>query len=72
MVSNFVEDIQDQSKSNHMRYINENWHDAEGDGFGEKHKDLARSWKDGGKEDGMYHYDVSSDVVSYELNNKKK
>ena len=38
-------------------YVKEHWYVAAGDDFGEKTKDLARYWEDGGNEDGLYHYD---------------
>ena len=43
------------------QYVKEHWEDAEGDEFGEKMKDLARSWNEGGKDDGLYHNDGFDD-----------
>ena len=45
-------------QSSYSLYVKEHWEDAEGgDDFGEKTKDLARSWREGGKVDGEYHPD---------------
>lgn len=38
-------------------YVKKYWDRAEGEDFGDKTKDLARSWRDGGKLDGEYHPD---------------
>ena len=51
----------DKSKydKSYFVYVKKHWNESEGDDFGEKIRDLARSWNDGGKEDGLYHSDGS-------------
>ena len=50
-----------EHRDTYAQYVKEHWEEAEGDEFGEKIKDLARSWREGGKEDRLYHNDGLDD-----------
>ena len=58
----FVEYIPlSQKKNTYVQYTKLYWSNSEGEEFGDKIKDIARSWNDGGKEDGLYHSSESVD-----------